>query len=114
MNRPPLPTFTNEFAREKVRLAEDGWNTRDAAKVALAYTADTNWRNRSHFVTNRDEAQAFLADKWKRENDLGSSSSFGHSQITELLCAMRMSGAMTVGTGFALMETKIGSLTQTV
>ena len=69
MNRPPLPTFTNEFAREKVRLAEDGWNTRDAAKVALAYTADTNWRNRSHFVTNRDEAQAFLADKWKRENE---------------------------------------------
>ena len=69
MNRPPLPPFTNESAREKVRLAEDGWNTRDAAKVALAYTADTNWRNRSHFVTNRDEAQAFLADKWKRENE---------------------------------------------
>ena len=69
MNRPPLPPFTNESAREKVRLAEDGWNTRDAAKVALAYTADTKWRNRSHFLTNRDEAQAFPADKWKRENE---------------------------------------------
>jgi len=69
MNRPPLPPFTKESAREKVRLAEDGWNTRDAAKVALAYTTDTKWRNRSHFVTNRDEALAFLIDKWKREND---------------------------------------------
>ena len=69
MNRPPLPPFTNASAREKVRLAEDGWNTCDAAKVALAYTADTKWRNRSQFVTNRDEAQVFLIDKWKRENE---------------------------------------------
>ena len=62
MDRPPLPPFTKESARKKVRRAEDGWNTRDAAKVALAYTADTKWRNRSHFVSNLDEAQAFLAD----------------------------------------------------
>ena len=62
MNRLPLPPFTEKSAREKIRLAEGGWNTRDAAKVALAYTPDTNWRNRSHFATNRDEAQAFPAD----------------------------------------------------
>uniref|UniRef100_UPI00260ED1F4 DUF1348 family protein n=1 Tax=uncultured Tateyamaria sp. TaxID=455651 RepID=UPI00260ED1F4 len=48
MSRPPLPPFTEETAREKVRLAEDGWNTRDAAKVVLAYTADTKWRVRRH------------------------------------------------------------------
>jgi nuclear transport factor 2 (NTF2) superfamily protein len=65
--RPPLPPFTDESAREKVRLAEDGWNSRDAAKVALAYSVDTNWRNRSTFITNRDQAQELLAVKWVKE-----------------------------------------------
>ena len=65
--RPPLPPFTRETATEKVRLAEDGWNTRDAAKVALAYSTDTQWRNRTEFAHNREEAEAFLARKWKKE-----------------------------------------------
>ncbi|RAU33584.1 MULTISPECIES: DUF1348 family protein [unclassified Pantoea] len=65
--RPPLPPFTRETAVEKVRLAEDGWNSRDAAKVALAYSADTQWRNRTEFAHNREEAEAFLARKWKKE-----------------------------------------------
>lgn len=65
--RPPLPPFTEETARQKVRLAEDGWNSRDAAQVALAYTLDTRWRNRASFVNSREEAQAFLAGKWNRE-----------------------------------------------
>ncbi len=69
MSRPPLPPFTEETAREKVRLAEDGWNSRDAAKVATAYTLETKWRNRAHFVTNRQEAEAFLTGKWIRENE---------------------------------------------
>lgn len=69
MSRPPLPPFTEETAREKVRLAEDGWNGRDPAKVALAYTLDTKWRNRAQFVTNRQEAEAFLTGKWIRENE---------------------------------------------
>ncbi len=69
MSRPPLPPFTEETARKKVRLAEDGWNSRDPEKVSLAYTTDTKWRNRSHFVTNRDEAKAFLTEKWKKENE---------------------------------------------
>lgn len=55
--RPPLPPFTHDTALQKVRLAEDGWNTRDAAKVATAYTFDTKWRNRAAFVTNRAEAK---------------------------------------------------------
>ena len=67
--RPPLPPFTEETAKQKVRMAEDGWNGRDPAKVALAYSEDTKWRNRSHFVTNRAEAQAFLEEKWKKENE---------------------------------------------
>ncbi|KAI8826241.1 uncharacterized protein EV422DRAFT_159162 [Fimicolochytrium jonesii] len=67
--RPPLPPFTLESALQKVRLAEDGWNSRDPAKVAQAYTVDTYWRNRGEFVANRTEAQAFLERKWKKELD---------------------------------------------
>ena len=67
--RPPLPPFTRETAIQKVRLAEDGWNGRDPAKVALAYSVDTKWRNRAEFIKNRDEAQAFLARKWAKELD---------------------------------------------
>ena len=61
--RQPVPPFTRESAILKVRLAEDGWNSRDAAKVAMAYTPDTQWRNRAEFVTSRAEAQAFLERK---------------------------------------------------
>lgn len=67
--RPPLPPFTRESAIEKVRLAEDGWNSRDAEKVSLAYTLDTRWRNRAEFVENREEAKDFLTRKWKKELD---------------------------------------------
>lgn len=67
--RPPLPPFTRESATEKVRLAEDGWNTRDPERVAPAYTVDSRWRNRAEFVTGREEIIAFLTRKWKRELD---------------------------------------------
>ncbi len=69
MSRPPLPPFTPETAVQKVRLAEDGWNTRDPEKVAAAYTVDSRWRNRSEFLTGRTEIQAFLTRKWARELD---------------------------------------------
>lgn len=65
--RPPLPPFTRESAIEKVRLAEDGWNTRDADKVSLAYSLDTSWRNRAEFAHGREEARQFLDRKWKKE-----------------------------------------------
>lgn len=65
--RPPLPPFSEQSAKEKVRLAEDGWNSRNPEKVSLAYTVDTQWRNRSTFITNREEAAVFLAAKWKKE-----------------------------------------------
>jgi nuclear transport factor 2 (NTF2) superfamily protein len=69
MARPPFPPFTEATAIEKVRLAEDGWNTRDPAKVALAYTPDSKWRNRAEFFTGREAIQAFLTRKWIRELD---------------------------------------------
>lgn len=67
--RPPLPPFTAESAAEKVRLAEDGWNSRDPARVALAYTPDSAWRNRAEFLNGRPAIVAFLTAKWQRERD---------------------------------------------
>ncbi|MFI1393688.1 DUF1348 family protein [Streptomyces sp. NPDC020681] len=67
--KPPVPPFTRESAIEKVRLAEDGWNSRTPEKVALAYTEDSRWRNRAEWVTGREEIVAFLARKWSRELD---------------------------------------------
>lgn len=67
--RPPLPPFTLETARQKVRLAEDGWNSRDPEKVAQAYSVDSRWRNRSEFVNGRQDIVAFLKRKWTRELD---------------------------------------------
>jgi len=67
--RPPLAPFTIETAIQKVRLAEDGWNSRDPEKVALAYTVDSRWRNRAEFVQGRDAIIAFLRRKWVRELD---------------------------------------------
>ncbi|MDM0067141.1 nuclear transport factor 2 family protein [Variovorax sp. J31P207] len=67
--RPPLPPFTRDSAIQKVRLAEDGWNSREPARVAQAYSEDTRWRNRAEFVAGRAEAEAFLARKWARELD---------------------------------------------
>jgi hypothetical protein len=67
--RPPLPPFDRETATKKVRMAEDGWNTRGPEKVAMAYTADSVWRNRAEFVTGREEIVQFLTRKWNKELD---------------------------------------------
>jgi nuclear transport factor 2 (NTF2) superfamily protein len=66
-SRPPLPPFTLETAQQKIQAAENAWNTRDAARVALAYTEDSEWRNRNEFIKGRDEIRAFLTRKWERE-----------------------------------------------
>ena len=68
-SRPPLPPFTAETAAQKARMAEDAWNSRDPARVALAYTTDSRWRNRAEFLQGRDAIQAFLTRKWSRELD---------------------------------------------
>ena len=67
--RPPLPPFTHETAAQKVRMAEDGWNTRDPKRVSLVYTPDSVWRNRAEFFQGRDAIVAFLARKWAKELD---------------------------------------------
>jgi len=67
--RPPLPPFTEASARQKVRAAEDAWNTRDPRRVSLAYTKDSVWRNRGTFITGREEIVEFLTRKWERELD---------------------------------------------
>ncbi len=68
-SRPPFPPFTHETATQKVRMAEDGWNNRDAEKVALAYTNDSQWRNRAEFPVGRREIIEFLKRKWATELD---------------------------------------------
>ncbi len=67
--RPPVPPFTRDTATQKVRAAEDGWNSRDAERVALAYTTDSAWRNRAEFISGRDAIVEFLRRKWARELD---------------------------------------------
>jgi uncharacterized protein len=67
VTRPPVPPFLMGTAMQKIRLAEDGWNSRDPARVALAYTTDCRWRNRSEFINGRVEIEAFLARKWQQE-----------------------------------------------
>ncbi len=67
--RPPVPPFTAETAAAKVQAAENAWNSKDPVKVSLAYTADSQWRNRSEFVTGREQIVAFLTGKWERELD---------------------------------------------
>ena len=69
MSRPPLPPFNEETARQKARLAEDAWNTREPGRVVLAYTTDSRWRNRGEFLQGRPAIEAFLTRKWQRELD---------------------------------------------
>ena len=68
-SKPPFPPFDMETATQKVQAAEDAWNTRDPERVSLAYTIDTEWRNRSEFLNGRDEVKAFLERKWQKEQD---------------------------------------------
>jgi nuclear transport factor 2 (NTF2) superfamily protein len=68
-SRPPFPPFTLETAKKKVQAAEDAWNTRDPVKVSMAYTPDTEWRNRAEFLKGRDTVQQFLKRKWDKELD---------------------------------------------
>lgn len=114
MSRPPLPPFTHESAVEKVRLAEDGWNTRNAAKVALAYTSDTRWRNRVEFVANREDARAFLTRKWNREHEYRLIKELGPSPVTASPSATPMSIAMTAGSGSVPTGMRTGTSPKTV
>jgi nuclear transport factor 2 (NTF2) superfamily protein len=67
--KPPLPPFTLETAKQKIQAAEDAWNSRDPERVSLAYTPDSEWRNRAEFISGRDAIKAFLQRKWAKELD---------------------------------------------
>jgi len=66
--KPPFPPFTLETAKQKIQMAEDAWNSKNPEKVSMAYTIDTEWRNRNEFINGRKEVQEFLTKKWKQEN----------------------------------------------
>ena len=68
-SKPPFPPFTLETAKQKIQAAEDAWNSRDPARVAMAYTPDTEWRNRNEFLNGRDAVREFLSRKWHKELD---------------------------------------------
>jgi len=111
--RPPLPPFTRETAIQKVRLAEDAWNSRDPDKVALAYTVDSVWRNRSEFVNGRPEIVGFLKRKWTKELDYRLIKELWAFEGNVSPCASPMNGTMIPGIGFAPMAMRIGSSTRT-
>lgn len=105
----PLPPFTRESAIQKVRLAEDGWNSRDPAKVALAYAIDSRWRNRSEFINGRSEIITFLSRKWAKELDYRLIKEMWAFTEIELPCASLTSGTMTRVSGIAPMAMRTGN-----
>jgi nuclear transport factor 2 (NTF2) superfamily protein len=108
MSRPPLPPFTLETAIQKVRLAEDAWNGRDPARVALAYSPDSRWRNRSTFLQGRAQIEAFLTQKWQRELDYRLIKELWAFRGTASPCASPTSGTTPLANGFAATATRTG------
>jgi hypothetical protein len=112
MSRPPLPPFTAETAAQKVRMAEDAWNSRDPAKVALAYTADSRWRNRAEFLQGRDTIVAFLTRKWSRELDYRLIKELWAFRDNRIAVRLPMSGTTTAAIGSAATATRTGNSTR--
>ena len=109
VSRPPLPPFTRETAIQKVRLAEDAWNSRDPERVSLAYTIDSRWRNRAEFVNGRKEIVAFLTRKWSRELDYRLIRNSGRLKAIASQSGLRTNATMLPEVGSARTETKIGT-----
>ena len=112
-SHPPFPPFTLETATQKVRMAEDAWNTRDPQRVALAYTIDSRWQNRSEFLRGRAEIEAFLTRKWQRELNCRLIKEIWASERTASRFVSPMNGTTIAATGFAATATRIGSSTRT-
>jgi uncharacterized protein (TIGR02246 family) len=105
MSRPPPPPFSEESAIQKIRAAEDAWNTRDPARVALAYTADSRWRSRAEFPRGREEIETFLTRKWTQELDYR----FGPLPATASRSALPTSTATIAANGSEPMAMRTGS-----
>ena len=114
-NRPPLPPFTEESAVQKVRMAEDGWNSRDPVKVSMAYTEDSRWRNRAEFLQGREAIQAFLTRKWGPRAGLPAHQrTLGLQRQPDRGALSNMSTATIQATGSGHAETNSGSFPTTV
>ena len=113
MTRPPLPHFTAETAAHKARLAEDAWNTRDPARVALAYTIDSHWRNRAEFIEGRDAIEAFLRRKWQRELDYRLIKEVWAFHENRIAVRFAYEWHTTAATGSATTATRTGNSTST-
>ena len=111
--RPPVPPFTEETARQKVQAAEDAWNSRDPDRVALAYTEDSEWRNRDEFFQGRDAIREFLRRKWAASRSTGSRRSSGASPATASRSASSTNRATRRVNGGAATATSTGSSTRT-
>ena len=109
--RPPVPPFDEETARQKVKAAQDAWNTRDPEKVSLAYTPDSKWRNRDEFFEGREEIVAFLKRKWARELDYRSRSTSGASRGTVSPSGSSTRAGTPTDNGGVATETNSGSST---
>jgi hypothetical protein len=114
MSRPPLPPFTEETAIQKVRAAEDAWNTCDPARVVLAYTPDSSWRNRAEFPNGREEIQAFLTRKWARELDYRLTKELWTFAGDRIRCGSPTNTATTAANGSAPTATRTGASTPMV
>ena len=113
MSRPPLPPFTAETAAQKARMAENAWNKRDPAGVALAYTTDSRWRNRAEFLEGRAAIEGFLTRKSNRELDYRLIKEVWAFHENRIACALLMNGTTTAATGSAATATRTGNSTST-
>jgi nuclear transport factor 2 (NTF2) superfamily protein len=111
--RSPLPPFTEETATQKVRIAENGWNSRDPTKVSLAYTEDCRWRNRAEFIQGRGAIQAFLTRKWSHELDYGLIKELWLMMATTSQCVSNMNITTIPATGSGPAGTNSGSFPTT-
>jgi uncharacterized protein len=109
MSRPPLPPFTRETAAQKARMAEDAWNSRDPERVALAYTEDSRWRNRSEFFEGRAAIVRFLTRKWEKELDYRLIKDLWAFDGNHIAVRFQYGGTMPPGSGIAPTATSSGS-----
>ena len=108
--RLPIPPFTLENALQKVQAAEDAWNTKDPDKVCMAYTIDTEWRNRTEFINGREEVKQFLKRKWEKELDYKLKKELWGFRETGWLSVLNTSGTTIPGNGLGVMATNSGNL----
>lgn len=111
--RHPLPPFSIETALQKVQMAEDAWNSKDPERVSLAYSVDTEWRNRTEFINGREAVKEFLKRKWVRELDYKLKKELWGFRENRMAVRLNMNGIMIPDNGTAAMEMNYGSLMKT-